>query len=224
MGQRDTPGGVMASRRVNLHIAEEFAQQIEAHKPRSLALSAFCALLIEEGLTGGVTYPRTVSVRESPIDTHQPQAQLTNEADLVRSASASEKSFKAVVPPVGMGDGVGRESEGTPRKGTTRKPLPGNLLAHEDLILDFWKIKGGSKGDRAWSLLLTELIKLQTAYGDAVVRQQIELAINGKWKGITEANYTRFLPKGDMPTQANTRKSLADLQAEVDAWPKQSLW
>ena len=123
-----------------------------------------------------------------------------------------------------MGDGVGRESEGTPRKGTTRKPLPGNLLAHEDLILDFWKIKGGSKGDRAWSLLLTELTKLQTAYGDAVVRQQIELAINGKWKGITEANYARFLPKGDTPTQANTRKPLADLQAEVDAWPTQSLW
>ena len=213
----------MVSRRVNLHLAEEFAQQIEARKPRSLALSAFCALLIEEGLTGGLHYPRTVSVRESLVDTHQPQAQLTNEADLDRSASASEKSFKAVVTP-GVGDGVGRESEGTPRKGTPRKPLSGNLLAHEDLILDFWKIKGGSKGDRAWSLLQTELTKLQTNYGDAVVRGQIELAINGKWKGITEANYTRFLPKGATPTQAFGNKPLGDLQAEVDAWPTQSLW
>jgi hypothetical protein len=97
-------------------------------------------------------------------------------------------------------------------------------LAHEDLILDFWKIKGGSKGDRAWSLLQTELTKLQTNYGDAVVRGQIELAINGKWKGITEANYTRFLPKGATPTYASGNKSLGDLQAEVDAWPTQSLW
>jgi hypothetical protein len=97
-------------------------------------------------------------------------------------------------------------------------------LAHEDLILDFWKIKGGSKGDRAWSLLQTELTKLQTNYGDAVVRDQIELAINGKWKGITEANYTRFLPKGPTPTQAFGNKPLGDLQAEVDAWPTQSLW
>jgi hypothetical protein len=38
-----------------------------------------------------------------------------------------------------------------------------------------------------------------------VVRQQIELAINGKWKGITEANYTRFLPKGNTPTQPESK-------------------
>lgn len=213
----------MVSRRVNLHLDEEFAQQIEAHKPKSLALSAFCALLIEEGLTGGVSYPRTVSVREPHIGTHQPQAQPSNEADLGRSAS-SDENVLSPVPPLVTGDGVGRESEGTPRKGTNLKPLSGNLLPHEDLIRDFWKIKGGSKGDRAWSLLQTELTKLQTNYGDAVVRDQIALAINGKWKGITESNYTRFLPKGPTPTQALGNKPLGDLQAEVDAWPTQSLW
>jgi hypothetical protein len=73
------------------------------------------------------------------------------------------------------------------------------LLAHDDLIRDFWRIKGGSKGDRAWSLLLTELTKIQDLHGDAVLRQQIELAINGKWKGITLANLERFTPA--RPTQ-----------------------
>jgi hypothetical protein len=93
-----------------------------------------------------------------------------------------------------MGDGVGRESEGTPRKDP--KQIPGNLLAHDDLIRDFWRIKGGSKGDRAWSLLLTELTKIQDLHGDTVLRQQIELAINGKWKGITLANLERFAKPG----------------------------
>jgi len=176
-----------------------------------------------QGLTGGLHYPRTVSVREPHIGNHHPHTPQSNEADLVRSASEGEKVLSSVPHPV-MGEGVGKESEETPRKGTPRKPLSGNLLAHEDLILDFWKIKGGSKGDRAWSLLQTELTKLQANYGDAVVRGQIELAINGKWKGITEANYTRFLPKGATPTQASGIKSLGDLQAEVDAWPTQSLW
>ena len=214
----------MPTRRVNLHIDEDFAQQIEALKPKSLALSAFCALLIEQHLTGGLDYPRTVSVRETSIGIPYTHNASSNDADLDRSASPGEKVLEAVPPSDSAGVGVGRECEGTPRKGTNRKPLSGNLLAHEALILDFWKIKGGSKGDRAWSLLQTELTKLQSAYGDAVVRQQLELAINGKWKGITEANYTRFLPKGDTPTQANQRKPLADLQAEVDAWPTQSLW
>lgn len=194
----------MASRRVNLHIAEEFAQQIEAHKPRSLALSAFCALLIEEGLTGGVTYPRTVSVRESLVDTHQPQAQLTNEADLVRSASASEKSFKAVVPPV-VGDGVGRESEGTPRKGTSwKKTIPPVLACHSDLILAFWDHKAGAKSEAAWKLLMTELSKIQERYGERVVRDQLELAAANRFKSVTLKNYEQFGINAATPTQAKT--------------------
>ena len=194
----------MASRRVNLHIAEEFAQQIEAHKPRSLALSAFCALLIEEGLTGGVTYPRTVSVRESLVDTHQPQAQLTNEADLVRSASASEKSFKAVVPPV-VGDGVGRESEGTPRKGTSwKKTIPPVLDCHSDVILTFWDHKAGAKSEAAWKLLMTELSKIQERYGERVVRDQLELAAANRFKSVTLKNYEQFGIKASTPTQAKT--------------------
>jgi hypothetical protein len=66
------------------------------------------------------------------------------------------------------------------------------LLAHDDLIKEFWQIKGGSRGDRAWALLQTELTKIQEKHGDAVVRQQLELAINGKWKGVTLANLERF--------------------------------
>lgn len=226
---------VTKTRRVNLHINEDFAQQIEALKPKSLALSAFCAYLIEQHLTGGVDYPRTVSVRETQIGNPQAQAQPSNEANLQRFISEGEKVSNRVTPLDIAGVGVGRECEGTPRTGGVstvksvqtsknyNRDLRPNLQAHEDLIRDFWVIKGGSKGDRAWSLLQTELTKLQTNYGDAVVRQQIELAINGKWKGITEANYARFLPSSPTPTQAH-KKPLEDLQAEVDAWPTQSLW
>ena len=214
----------MVSRRVNLHLAEEFAQQIEARKPRSLALSAFCALLIEEGLTGGLHYPRTVSVRESLVDTHQPQAQLTNEADLDRSASASEKSFKAVVPPV-VGDGVGRESEGTPRKGTSwKKTIPPVLDCHSDVILAFWDHKAGAKSEAAWKLLMTELSKIQERYGERVVRDQLELAAANRFKSVTLKNYEQFGIKAATPAQAFGNKPLGDLQAEVDAWPTQSLW
>ena len=38
------------ARRVNMHLDEEFAARIEEKKPKSLALAAFCALLIEQQL------------------------------------------------------------------------------------------------------------------------------------------------------------------------------
>lgn len=75
------------------------------------------------------------------------------------------------------------------------KPIDPALEAHSDLIRDFWRTKKGSKGERAWSLLQTGLKAIQAAYGDDVVREQLELAINGKWQSITLANYERFKPQ-----------------------------
>jgi hypothetical protein len=193
---------------VAIRLTPEQALWLEAQTAQFRGKSDVLRDLIDtarQGLTGGLTYPRTVSVREPQLGNPQTQAHPSNEADLVRSASELVQISNRVTPPDCAGDGIGREFEGTPRKGTNPRTLSDNLSAHEALILDFWKIKGGSKGDRAWSLLQTELTKLQKSYGDAVVRQQIELAINGKWKGITEANYTRFLPKGNTPTQAESK-------------------
>ena len=186
-------------------------------KPKRQALSAFCADLIELQTLGldsasklpayrvgaGNTGHRTTETGSQP----QPE-QSSAEGHL----SPPENFFSPDLPPIGMGDGVGRESEGGPRKGVDWLPrqkkdhLPSisrskvsparevrvNLFAHEDLIRDFWRVKGGSKGDRAWALLQTELTKIQEVHGDSVLRQQIELAINGKWKGITLANLERF--------------------------------
>lgn len=53
-------------------------------------------------------------------------------------------------------------------------------------------MKGGSRGDRAWNLLIGQLTKIQKLYGNETLESQIELAINGKWKGITVINLERF--------------------------------
>ena len=84
------------------------------------------------------------------------------------------------------------------------KSIPVLLEKHEGLIREFWKSKGGAKSDTAWKLLMTELEKLQKAYGDAVVKEQLELAINGRWKGVSMRLYEQFkAPKGNTPTQAS---------------------
>jgi hypothetical protein len=79
------------------------------------------------------------------------------------------------------------------------------LEKHEELIREFWRIKKGSKGETAWKLLLGELDRIRDRYGDAVVKEQLQLAINGKWQGITLRNYEQFsLPKGNTPRQAES--------------------
>ena len=51
---------------------------------------------------------------------------------------------------------------------------------------------------------MTELQKLQKDHGNAVVSEQLQLAINGKWKGISAARYEQFkAPKGNTATQPN---------------------
>ena len=41
-----------------------------------------------------------------------------------------------------------------------------------------------------------QLKKFVDQYGDSVVRDQLELAINGKWKGIEVSRYEQLKPKG----------------------------
>ena len=73
--------------------------------------------------------------------------------------------------------------------------IPERLEPYSELIREFWKIKKGSKGKTAWSRLTGQLAKLLDQYGDTVTRDQLELAINGKWSGIEVSRYEQFLPK-----------------------------
>ena len=89
------------------------------------------------------------------------------------------------------GDGVGRESEGTPRKALL-KEVPDELAQHHELIDEFWRVKKGSKSQTAWNMLMTELKKIQAAYDDERLEEQLGLAINGLWNGVTLRNLQRF--------------------------------
>lgn len=68
------------------------------------------------------------------------------------------------------------------------------LEPHRDLIIAFWKIKKGSKGDVAWKLLCTELLKFHETLGPLAVEEQLTLAINGKWAGISYNRHLQFNP------------------------------
>jgi hypothetical protein len=136
---------------------------VESQKPRSLSLAAFCALLIDRGLTSD---PITQTMGE-------PAARRA-------SNTLPSKTSKPIVS----------------------MSFPAELEPETDLIKEFWRLKKGSKGETAWKLLTGELLKIRSKHGSTVMREQLELAINGKWQGITLKNYETFsAPKGNAPRQ-----------------------
>ena len=100
------------------------------------------------------------------------------------------------------GEGSISSSSSSSNKRTNTKKVNVSIAQHEDLIREFWKGKGGAKSETAWKLLMTELEKLQSAHGDMVVKEQLLLAINGKWKGVSASRYEQFkAPKGNTPQE-----------------------
>ena len=182
-------------------LPEELARQFLAAKPKTMSTPGFAALLIEQGLTGSVSWPRTPSVRETPSNTGT-KAQPSNEAKKasLEVGSSTQEELKSSMGTF-LGDGVGKEPEETPRKVLSfSRQLPGKLKPFSALIEDFWRVKQGSKGDTAWSRLIRNLLAFLEKYGESVLTDQLELGINGKWKGIELARYEQ-LKASDKPPE-----------------------
>ena len=188
------------ARRVNMHLDEAFAAQIEAQKPRSLALAAYCALLIEQsldtarqGLTGVAKLP-AYCVGAGTSSNLQTKAQPANEADSVESASSGLPEFENSFPPVDvLGDGVGRESEGTPRKPPFKFAVPVDLDWCRDELETYWREgKSGKKSKHAAALLFNGVRSIAEKYGERVVLDQLELATAKGFDNLTLRNYEQF--------------------------------
>ena len=76
------------------------------------------------------------------------------------------------------------------KKEKQEKIIPEDLIHLEELILDFWKVKKGSKSIQAWKLQITEYRKFINKYGEQVLKDQLDAGIlAGTWKGLKLSNY-----------------------------------
>ena len=152
--------------------------------------------------------------------------------------TASETAVQAVevlnsFSPSGpfLGESVGsRESERrTPRKPLSfSRDIPDALDPFAALIEEFWRVKKGSKSSNAWSLLITELEKINASFGKERTEEQLTLAINGLWKGVTMRNMQRFeTPKGNTPAQADHKhpayRDASEVIAESERLAQQNI-
>ena len=181
-----------------VEIDDELHDLAQAHCPKYLSVTGFINLIIDQGLTGvGKVSAYHVGAGER-FNVHQklplkfpPELEVTTSE---ASADVASTDIDSSNPYVGRelvkGGSGGKEGKGV----TNLKPIPSNLTQHETLIREFWTCKKGSRNTRAWSLLLTELDKIQDKFGSERTQEQLTLAINGLWKGVTMTNMQRFEP------------------------------
>jgi hypothetical protein len=208
-----------------VQITEEQAAWLDSQCDRFSPKARLIRDLIDsarQGLTRGVDYAPTVSVRDTELTSASTQAEEPQQVhnSLKESSAATSEARTTVLLPVeetkknsfvssvrSIGEGVGMGSGETPRKdlsdrrnalGVKRTKLSSSreikpeLQCHEDLIRQFWSCKAGAKSDMAWSFFMTELGKLQAKHGDRVLRDQLELAAASRWKSVTLKNYEQF--------------------------------
>ena len=165
----------MASQQLNIRISEEEHQHLEDLASQTegiLTKQAVARLLIKHAIATGW----------QPL-TSDPMTQTMGEPAARRASNTLRSSSKIIKPIVSMS-------------------LSAELEPEAELIREFWRLKKGSKGETAWKLLTGELLKIRSKHGNTVMREQLELAINGKWQGITLRNYENF----SAPKTATTRQ------------------
>lgn len=176
-------------KRINLVVPDEFHDKLMAEKPVHKMLSSFCLDLIAAELD------RVAKLAPCPAHAGNKEVHVIQRDECVKITQTAVE--KTSLPPIDVGEDVGKGVQG----GTPKKPLvkdiPNDLLQHHELIEQFWRVKKGSKSQTAWNLLMTELKKIKSAYNDDRLQEQLELAVNGLWAGITLRNMQRF----ETPTQ-----------------------
>ena len=164
---------------LNVRIPDDLMNRLDAAKPDYLDRKGFLCLLIEQSLDSGFKLGKPSSA----------QAAEPERGEGFTSKAVSSSSNKDLLT-----------------NKSVSMSIPEKLEPYGELIKEFWKIKKGSKGQTAWTRLMGQLTKLLDRYGDTVTRDQLELAINGKWSGVEVSRYEQFLPKGTAPKREKPKE------------------
>jgi len=170
-----------------IDIDDDVFNRAAANCPKYLSTTGFINLIIDKGVDSGVTLGK-------PSDA---KANAPERSEGFTSSSNTSNTSKSI--------------------NNKSKLIPESLENHADLIHGFWKVKKGSKGDIAWNRLIGQLERLQDAYGDGVVSDQLELAINGKWAGIEVSRYESFLKPSQVKVPSKAKLTPEQEQAKAEA-------
>ena len=196
-------------KRITVTISEVTEAKLKKKKPEYLSLSKYINMILESSLDNLDSLVRLpayrVGAEETSTNIDSNTSTPVNE-DKVHfessNFSSKEKNLKNSISI--LGEDVGRESEGNPKKRpyvinsiiSRKKYNPERLRPYFDKIEAFWRVKQGTKNLQAYSLQMTELLKILDNLGEKVLIEQLDQAcLSGTWKQINYNRTVKFLDK-----------------------------
>ena len=139
--------------------------KITAIKPKYITTNGFINMLLEDAYNDRVNK----------------KVNLTNNIDYIYTNNKELEDKKLERK---------EQKEKINKKEKQEKIIPEDLIQLEELILDFWKVKKGSKSVQAWKQQITQYRKFIEKYGVEVLKDQLDAGVlAGTWSGCTIKNY-----------------------------------
>ena len=168
--------------RIHLVLSDVQYKWLETHSDSLRTKSAIIRDLIDSKIKGLDATPRLSAYHVGAGE------KVLKEVSEVQTSILPKKTL-----PLGdLGESVGREHEGTPRKPPFEKRIPNLLKKHEKDILEFFAKKPGEHNKNAWTRLMTGLMGIHQLDGDSAVEKQLKQGIEEGWRSITLANYKKW--------------------------------
>ena len=162
------------ARRVNMHLDEAFAAEIERHKPKSLALAAFCALLIEQALDT----PDTLTERA----TADPRTSGDAIASGVSKAVLLEVNESIKKQPLEKKAKSQKPKDAFSARVVSPDLVPPDLLDCQQLLPEWWAVKKGVRSEGVWNRVCGKL----RGWTPELRREALERAIASGWGDVFE--------------------------------------
>jgi hypothetical protein len=167
-------------------IPDRLEAKLQSAMPDYLDRKGFVCLLLDQALTEVGNLPAYRVGAGTPED----QNAVTAVLPLRSSAASSEAQSTDQAAPPSLGDSP------EPKKTKEKRfcfSVPLDLSDYKADLLDYWRNhKSGKKSAAAAKILINGCRKIKELYGDAALKEQLELAKGYGWENITLKNYERY--------------------------------
>ena len=157
-----------------LRLGPKTVAALEHQCPESLSPTAFCTLLIEQGLTRGCTL---VGASESFSTQEKGSERIPSNSSISNTSNRTNKKKDA------------HASKHLPES----VQVPDAIVDCDQLLREYWSVKKGTRSERVWNRLCNKL----AAWTPADRRKALEAAIASGWADVYE-------PKPDRSSTAST--------------------
>ena len=169
--------------KVTIQVHEDLVPLIQAQCPKSLSTTTFCALLLEQGLTGGCTL-----VERAPASAGEGGGSGASSIDTSKKESINKNSS---ITKGGVG---GKKKDPFAIKHLPDSiQVPDAIVDCDQLLREYWSVKRGTRSERVWNRLCNKL----ATWTPADRRSALEAAITSGWADIYE-------PKPDFRSATST--------------------